>query len=211
MLTNFKKTIIHYHKKRNARKEKAVKNGLSTQRLHHNGYTEGGQSRKTAQETSLWHFLIPEHLTSQPPFILVHNFLMEISMERIGTTPQPLSSQHGMLWDAAPASPESSAPWHPPRPRETRAPVGSNPWDTWAQKPKHAQTGAAPKIISQTNSNAFSQKQLPASFQILLFPQILDHDTITENTTACLKGLGLIFFNHFLNMRQTKQFSHSCF
>lgn len=154
--------------------------------MHHNGYTEGGQSGKTAQETSLWHFLIPEHLTSQPSFIFVHNFLMEISMERIGTTPQPLSSQHGMLWGAAPASPESSAPQHPPKPGETRAPVGSNPWETGAQKPKHTQSVAIPKIIAQPNSNTFSQEQLAVSFQIVLFPQILDHDTITENTTACL-------------------------
>lgn len=58
--------------------------------MHHNGYTEGEQRGKTAQETSLWHFLIPEHWSSQPPLIFLYDFLMKISfMERIGSTPEP--------------------------------------------------------------------------------------------------------------------------
>lgn len=41
-------------------------------------------------------------------------------------------------------------------------------------------------MMAQPNPPVFSQEQLEVSFQILLFPQILDRDTDIENTTAFL-------------------------
>lgn len=72
-----------------------------------------------------------------------------------------------MLWGAAPAPPESSVLWQPPRLGETRAPVRSNPGETWTEKSKHAQTVTALRIMARPNSHTFSQEQLEVSFQIV--------------------------------------------
>lgn len=162
---------------------------------------------------SLWHFLIPEHLASQPPLIFVYNFLMEISfLKKIGSAPQPLSPQParservGCSRVLPQPPPESSAPRQPPGPGETRASITSYLGHLSTKGQTHSDCNC-PEDHGSTK-----QEQLEMSFQIVP-PNTGSSHRYRKHYSFSVKFwvACLFFFFNFVNMSQTKQFSHSCF